>query len=399
MNGSLKLAAPLLLVVAAAACNAGGSSSVPAVTGQPTTSTLSIPDWQASHAARRACAGSRTGGQMQCDALILNKRLGPAVPGWTPANLEAAYNLPSSSKGAGNVVAVVDAFDNPNVASDLAEYRSYFGLPTATFYKYNQTGQQGSYPKGNQGWGVEIDLDVQMVSAACPNCTIYLIEANTNSSRNLYDAEKEAVKLGARVITNSWGGGGGGPAHGAFSASAAYLASAGDGGYGMQDPADYKTVISVGGTLLSQSGSTYSERVWPSSGGGCSVVNKPTWQHDPDCAKKTGNDVSAVAMGVAEYDTYGYSGWFTVGGTSVSSPLIAGVFGLAGNGNKQDGGKNFWKLSKRKLKKDLHAITTGQVMGCPPSLSGSYLCVAGTGQYGQYSGPSGWGTPKGIGAF
>jgi hypothetical protein len=79
--------------------------------------------------------------------------------------------------------------------------------------------------------------------------------------------------------------------------------------------------------------------------------------------------------------------------------LLGGVFGLANNSAKEDGGRNFWQLSKKELKKDLHAITIGTVMGCPPSLSGNYLCVAGTGEYGQYSGPAGWGTPNGIGAF
>ncbi|HTA53829.1 MAG TPA: hypothetical protein VK755_03725 [Candidatus Acidoferrales bacterium] len=399
MNGFLKLAPPLLLAVVAAACHAGGSSTLPSAAGQSAEYHHSIPQWQATGTAHRACPQARPGWE-ECDLLVAATKMSPAVAGFGPSDLQAAYHLPSSKKGQGVIVAIVDAFDNPNVASDLAVYRKYFGLPKAKFHKYNQIGQEGHYPKGDPGWGGEIDLDVQMVSAVCPNCTIYLLEAKTNSSRNLYDAEREAVTLGATIISNSWGGGGGNPTRDAFNTPGiVYLASAGDDGYGMQDPADFQNVVSVGGTLLSKTSSGYTERTWPDTGCGCSKVNKPKWQRDPDCNKRTGNDVSAVAMGVASYDTYSSGGWGTAGGTSVSSPLLGGVFGLANNSAKEDGGRNFWQLSKKELKKDLHAITIGTVMGCPPSLSGNYLCVAGTGEYGQYSGPAGWGTPNGIGAF
>ncbi len=104
----------------------------------------------------------------------------------------------------------------------------------------------------------------------------------------------------------------------------------------MQDPADYSTVVSVGGTVLTlpAPAKATQRRCGPSSGGGCSVVTKPSWQHDPTCSKRTGNDVAAVAASVAEYDSYGYAGWITIGGTSVSSPLLAGVIGLAGNASE-----------------------------------------------------------------
>jgi subtilase family serine protease len=297
-------------------------------------------------------------------------------------------------------VAIVDAFDNPNVATDLAAYRTNFGLGAANFTKYNQTGQTKNYPPGNIGWGVEIDLDVEMVSAVCPKCTIILIEANDNYTNNLYAAEQEAVTLGAHVVSNSWGGGGGSASGGAFNAAGVtYLASAGDSGYGMQDPADYSTVVSVGGTEISKKGSVYSEVTWPETGGGCSVVTKPSWQHDPKCSLRTGNDVAAVASQAAMYDTYGYGGWLTVGGTSVASPMLGGVYGLAGNASTHQSGKPFWTMSSKKRKKSLHHILTGGVIHCPPSLSGSYLCVAGTTGYKTYAGPVGWGTPNGIGAF
>ncbi len=401
MNGPIKFVAPLVAALAVAACNGGGPSNLPSAPSSAAAETHSIPQWQSTHSAVAACPGDRWHGLMQCDALTLSGKGGgmqPDVSGLGPADFQARYDLPSGSKGTGQIVAIVDAYDNPNIASDLAVYRSNFGLPVANFTKYNQTGQTSNYPAGNAGWGTEENLDVDMASASCPNCTLYLIEANSNSFSDLNAAEKEAVTLGATIITNSWGGGGGGSDSAFKSPGVVYLASAGDGGYGMQDPADFTDVVSIGGTVLQKSGSSYTEMVWRDSGGGCSVVTKPSWQHDPSCSKRTGNEISAVAFGVAEYDTYGQHGWIEEGGTSVSSPLLAGVFALAANQATHTSGKPFWTLKKKKLKKDFNLITSG-TNGCPGSITGSYLCTAGTGQFGQYSGPAGWGTPKGIGAF
>ncbi len=237
----------------------------------------------AERGAQMACPTARPG-KARCFALILRKDFQPDQSGWGPANFQARYHLPSSSKGAGQLVAIVDAYDNPNAASDLAEYRSTFGLGTADFAKYNQKGQMRNYPSGNKSWGVEIDLDTQMVSAGCPKCTIYLVEAKSNSTSDLYAAEVEAATLGAHIVSNSWGGGEGSASGGAFDTQGVvYLASAGDSGYGPQDPADYDGVVAVGGTILSGSGSNYTETIWPESGGGCSTITKPPWQHDDVC--------------------------------------------------------------------------------------------------------------------
>ncbi len=389
MNGTIKLMAPLVAALAIAACS-GGSSGLPATTGQTPAQGRSIPQWQAQNLARAACPDMGPG-YAHCDALIENVKVSPGVVlGWAPADFQARYNLPSTTKGAGQIVAIVDAYDNPNVASDLAAYRTNFALGTANFTKYNQKGQTSNYPQGNTGWGTEIDLDVQMVSAVCPKCTIYLIEANSNNTSDLETAEKEAVTLGAHVISNSWGGGGADQS--AFdSPGVVYLASAGDGGYGTQNPAQLPTVVAVGGTRLSKNGTAYSETTWPDTGSGCAQgVTKPSWQHDSGCTGRTMNDVSAVAAGVAVYDTYGSHGWGEVAGTSVSSPMVGGIFGLAGNASSQDAAKKFWSQSKKKYKKDLHDITTGNDGSC-----GTYLCTAGPG----YDGPTGWGTPNGLGAF
>ncbi len=400
MSSFVKLAVPLAAVLGLAACNAGGSSSVPAGSSQFGTHTNQLPA-STTHKLTPACSGSRIG-RGRCDVLIESTGVrADIVYGWEPANLEAAYNLPSKTKGSGQVVAIVDAFDNPNVASDLAAYRSYFGLPAAKFYKYNQKGQRSNYPSGDTGWGVEIDLDVQMVSAACPLCTIYLIEANSNYNTDLEAAEREAVKLGATIVSNSYSGTGASESY-YDTPGVTYLASAGDNGYGLYDPATFDDVVAVGGTVLTLNNSTYSETVWADSGGGCSSLDeaKPSWQTiKKDCAYRIGNDIAAVAYDAAEYDSYGESGWITVAGTSISSPLMAGVFGLAGNSTSQHGGKKFWTLSKTQLQNDLHAITSGDVTNCPSKLANTYLCKAGTNQFGQYSGPTGWGSPKGIGAF
>jgi subtilase family serine protease len=358
------------------------------------------PRWQTMRSAHMACPTIRSG-DAQCLALILDRKVKPNVAGWAPADFQARYNLPVT-RGSDQIVAIVDAYDNPNVTSDLAAYRSNFGLGTANFTKYNQEGQKSNYPQRSTGWGVEIDLDAEMVSAACPLCTIYLIEANGADSSDLDTAEVEAVNLGAHIVSNSW------ICYDSNSCvdtsdfdapGVVYVAASGDAGLNNNgNPESLGSVVSVGGTELAKNGSTYSETPWNGGGGGCSDnggesgVLKPSWQHDPDCAYRTDVDVSAVAWDVAEYDSYGYSGWFTVGGTSVAAPLIAGVYALAENAQKQDAGEKLWTLSNKQHKKDLHKI------GGSGGSCGSYLC--GEGFYKKYyTGPNGWGTPNGIKAF
>jgi hypothetical protein len=400
----MRFVAPVVAALAAAACSVGASSGVTGVAVQASAQKKS-PQWQTQNLAHRACPEARLG-EVQCELLVLNKGVHSTARAWGAADIEAAYNLPSSSKGSGQIIAVLVSYDNPKVAKDLAVYRAHYGLPAAKFFKYNQEGQQRHYPKGDPGWGIEIDDDVEMVSASCPNCTIYLVEANDGGISDTEKAEAEAVKLGAHILSNSFECYGsldcGDPNYVNYfdTPGVTYVAAAGDDGYGVGAPMDFASVVSAGGTLLSKSGSAYSEVVWPDTGGGCVVgIAKPSWQHDPGCSARTANDVAAVAWNVAIYDTYDAPGWFGVAGTSIATPIIAGAFALAGNATKQDGGRTFWSLTKKRLKKDLHVISSGTDNSCPPSLAGSYLCTAGTGQYKTYSGPTGWGTPNGIGAF
>jgi subtilase family serine protease len=392
-----------LLGVAPEVVLAACGGSVPSTTAQSSTSAQSVSLQQVGLPARRACPEARPN-EAQCDVLIIKTAVQPDLAGWAPSDLQAAYEVPSSSKGSGQIVAIVDAYDNPNVASDLAAYRSHFGLPAANFTKYNQSGQTSNYPNsctGQDSWCIEIDLDVEMVSAICPNCTIHLIESNTNSLRDLDMAEKEAVKLGTHIVSNSWGCYSPGcrwRTHAFESPGVVYLAAAGDIHYGSYEPARLANVVSVGGTVLEKIGSKYKENVWAWTSGGCAKgVPKPSWQHDPGCKNRTANDVAAVAWDVAEYDTYdAVGGWFTVGGTSVATPILASIYALAGNASSQKNAPEaFWTLTKQERKKYLHVISEGSNGVCRKK----YLCTAGTGEYSTYSGPTGWGTPNGIGAF
>jgi subtilase family serine protease len=328
----------------------------------------------------------------------------PTYDGWDAKDLEAAYDLPIT-KGKGHSVYVVDAYDNPDVASDFAAYRKGMGLPAGTLNKYNQDGQTSNYPTGSPGWGVEIDLDVEMASASCPKCTIDLVEANSNSWSDLEAAEAEAVTLGARIVSNSYDGSGGEESY-YDTKGVTYLASSGDSGSGLYQPATFQAVIAVGGTFLNNATRVkgdkkakrkYDEVVWQDSGGGCSSTGeaKPPWQKDPDCKYRTGNDVAAVAVNVGEYDSYDEGGWITVDGTSISSPLVAGMVALAGNSTKQDGGEMLWTLTRAEQKKYLYNVGEGNDGGS----CHDYLCECGTKQFGRFCGPAGWGTPHGVGAL
>jgi hypothetical protein len=368
---------------------------------------------------RRACAPSSNPTVMSCLVLVrtdIKARsaaslgfMAPTGKGFGPAQLQSAYNLPSSSDGAGESVAVVDAFDDPNAVSDLATYRSTWGLPACNpsteagcLTKVNQNGATSPLPKpaGTTGWGTEETLDVDMVSAICPKCHIYLVEASGPDQINLGPAVNAAVNvLHVKFVSNSYGA----PEHSrdtGFNSSyfdhpgVAIVASAGDDGYGVSYPAASRYVTAVGGTsLVKATGTTrgWTETVWSGSGSGCSKYEvKPTWQTDTGCSKRTNNDVSAVAnpsTGVAIYDTYEASGWFEVGGTSVSSPIIASVYALAGKPTKG----TFPSSYPYAHTGHLYDVTSGKNGTCTPA----YLC---TGEVG-YDGPTGLGTPDGIGAF
>ncbi|WP_371669208.1 putative Ig domain-containing protein [Streptomyces sp. NBC_00289] len=330
-----------------------------------------------------------------------------AVSGLSPANLHSAYNLPSTG-GSGLTVAVVDAYNDPNAAADLATYRSQFGLSACTkangcFKQVGQTGSTTSLPSNDTGWAGEEALDIDMVSAVCPNCNIILVEASSANDSDLGTAENEAVSLGAKFVSNSWGGDESSSQTGEDTSyfkhpGVAITVSSGDSAYGAEYPATSQYVTAVGGTALSTSSNSrgWTESVWKTSstegtGSGCSAYDpKPSWQTDTGCSKRMEADVSAVAdpaTGVAVYDTYGGSGWAVYGGTSASAPIIAGVYALAGT----PGSGDYPAKYPYSHTSSLNDVTSGSNGSCSPS----YFCTAVTG----YDGPTGWGTPNGTTAF
>jgi subtilase family serine protease len=322
----------------------------------------------------------------------------PTPSGYRPADIQSAYGL-SSTAGSGKTVAIVDAYNDPTAASDLAVYRSQYGLPACTTASgclrvVNQTGGS-KLPRTNAGWATEISLDLDMVSSACPACKILLVEASSASFANLGAAVNYAATQGVSAISNSYGGGDTGPNSAYNHPGIAITASTGDSGYGIESPASFDSVVAVGGTSLAKAANTrgWAETAWSGAGSGCSTLNaKPSWQTSvTQCSGKAVADVSAVAdpqTGVAVYDTtsfQGRSGWQVYGGTSVSSPIIASVYTMSGNTAGYPASYTWTHTS------GLNDVTSGSNGTCPTTV----WCHAGAG----WDGPTGLGTPHGTSSF
>jgi PKD domain len=286
--------------------------------------------------------------------------VGPAG-GLTPEALATAYGYSPDDGGSAQTVAIVDAYDDPEIEADLAEFSTFYGLPSCDagdgcLKKVGQSG--GAVPAADtSGWSVEESLDVETVHATCPKCKILLVEANSEANVNLARAANEAVALGATVVSNSYGA-----PETAFGASeredyehpgVPIVASTGDWGWDnwnfvdeevvegetrmSNDPASLPTVVAVGGTKLdlNSNGTRAEETVWNwtnpaedtpkeraegafyegATGGGCSLLySAQPWQRDvagfgaSGCAgKRLDADVSAVGdpeTGLDIYDTY-----------------------------------------------------------------------------------------------
>jgi len=385
----------------------------------------------AAHPSMPVCPGA-VAGAARCHAVVVTDSHGvplasssPPPGSYGPVQFHGGYNLPCSVGGTsaqavcatpssfgGQTIGIVDAYNDPTIESDLSVYDTQYGLPPCTtangcFSKVNQTGGT-SYPKTNAGWALEISLDVETAHEICQTCKILLVEASSNSNSNLAAAVNEAAKLGATEISNSYGGS---ESSGETTYDSSYnhsgialTASSGDGGYGVEYPAASRYVVAVGGTTLNlTSSNTYSsESAWSSAGSGCSSYETANaWQtavsdwSQTGCGTKRGvADVSADAdpnTGAAVYDStryQGQAGWFQVGGTSLSSPLIASVFALAGGTSSYANAQQvpYVKFTSS----DSHDVTTGSNGNC-----GTIMCNATTG----YDGPTGLGTPNGTGGF
>jgi subtilase family serine protease len=392
---------------------------------------------------------------------------GPAG-GLTPADLASAYGYSPSVGGSGQTVAIVDAYDDPNIEADLGAFDGHYDLAPCTasngcFEKVGQSGSTTSLPAADEnGWSIEIALDVETVHSVCASCKILLVEASSESLSDLASSVDEAVSLGASEVSNSYGAletGMGASEQAAYSHPGVVItAASGDSGYldwddvaefgaapGVPDaPASLPSVVAVGGTSLElkANATRKSETVWNDSGppsgrgfkqfsaggGGCSTLfTAPTWQQSVGgwastaCGtKRLDNDIAAVAdpyTGFDIYDSYAYkpgaaTGWLTVGGTSLSSPLIAALYGLAGGGQgvSYPAATLYTHVGQASSLYDVTSGGNGYCDGEQPGpcgepevneqlgdvdCEGTTACDAATG----FDGPSGVGAPNGLGAF
>jgi hypothetical protein len=415
--------------------------------------------------------------------------------GLRPQDLHSIYALPRTVAST-QTIAIVDAYNDLTIESDLETYDKEFGLPECTgtnncFEKVNEHGETGNLPfpaTGNamateetactgenetackeveeaEGWATEISLDIETSHAVCQNCQIVLVEAESTSFASLETAEETAVAHGANEISNSWGGpecSKQGRRTECESDSAAFnhqgiviTAAAGDDGYldwdaptedsekGFADyPATSPHVVAVGGTRLlgplGAGGTWAGEQVWNgdgAGGGGCSMeLAAPAWQQSTSDWSSVGcgthravADIAADAdpyTGLAVYDSgfeceYEEGGtehtthWCTIGGTSLSSPLIASVYALAGGANGVEYPAKSLYENELEDPTSLHDVTSGSngecaapfnaedgLSGCTVleeagTCSQEAICLSREG----YDGPTGVGTPDGIIAF
>jgi hypothetical protein len=307
----------------------------------------------------------------------------PTSPGYSPAQISHIYGFSQAgSDGTGQTIAIVDAYNDPNIVSDLATFDANSGLTDPPLAVEDQNGNpinpaSTSVPS-NSGWGLEISLDVEWAHAMAPGATILLVEANSASFSDLMKAVDTAAGS-ANVVSMSWGAN-------EFSGEKAYdshfnvpgvtfVASSGDTGAVVEYPAVSPYVVAVGGTTLTYSNDgsgnavRASETGWSGSGGGVSAVEaKPSYQSGLSYSRRAVPDVAYDAnptTGFGVYDTYGYSGWVQVGGTSAGAPQWTGLFALvnqqrtaAGRGSLSST-ETLSDLYKTLPRSDLYDITSG----------------------------------------
>ncbi|MDB4967184.1 MAG: hypothetical protein JWN44_2873, partial [Myxococcales bacterium] len=338
--------------------------------------------------------------RIRTDAAGVPLRQESILPNATPsglgaADIAAAYGL-DTSKDPGLTIGITDAFGYKNADADLQVYRKQYGLPECSLANgclriVNQDGLPSPLPAEDAGWAGETALDLDMASATCPKCKILLVQANNADDTGLFLAQETAAKLGAAVVSDSWGG----PEDGMeatyekyfqLSTKATVFVASGDAGYTGTAP-DYPSTsaltVAVGGTALKKSTTTtrgWTETAWSSAGSSCSKsIPKPSYQGaTTTCTFRATADVSAVgspSTGVAVYQ----GGWQIVGGTSASAPLVAGIFALTGHA--YDGASFIYAHPDAFI--DIVSGSNGSCTGA--------LCKSGTG----WDGPTGLGVPDG----
>ncbi|MGH2864534.1 MAG: IPT/TIG domain-containing protein [Solirubrobacteraceae bacterium] len=354
-------------------------------------------------------------------------------PGYlTAQSLHAAYSLPTETASSSlQTIALIDAYDDPSAEADLAVYDETFGLPPCTsangcFRKIDQEGRSSPLPPEEGEWAGEISIDVQMAHAVCQSCRILLVEADNEEFVSLGAALDAAVDAGATEISNSYAGPEEPALAGVFAEynedyydhpGLVITASSGDCGYlneacrGEQHtanfPADSPDVVAIGGTELAEAGGSWSSTVWDEGGSGCSgVFAAPLWQSNVSDFSATGcasersvADIAAVAdpeSGVDVYDStregHGSpTGWGVWGGTSVASPIVAAEFALAGGSH----GVPYPAATVYSHAGDaaaLYDVVSGSNGTCGATDTACHAAVG-------FDGPSGVGSPVGLGAF
>jgi hypothetical protein len=390
----------------------GVVAGVPALAATPAVAAAAHPaDFTLSAGVTYACPEAAPG-VVGCTALVRTAPRGSAelgvlaatTPvGYSPSNLQSAYGLQSASEGTRQTVAVVVPYDDATAEADLAVYRTQYGLPPCTstdgcFTKVDLS----STPTNNSGWTQQAQIDMDMVSATCPNCHILLVEAAGDDLPDLGSAVQAAVADGAHVVDFT-------PNTTEFSGETsddvyfdqpgvAIVTAAGDGGFaeGVTYPAASPYVIAVGGTVLTADSSTdrgWTETAWSGTASGCSAYEpQPSFQAsvDTQCTNRMDNDVAAVAASsssdtpVAYYDSYDFSGWGEAGGTAVAASVVAGIYGLAGTPAASTSPVSYPYAHPQLL----NDITSGSTGTCTITS----WCTAGPG----YDGPTGEGTPAAV---
>ena len=311
--------------------------------------------------AQQGVCGQAASGAGECLIHVLSPAAGGRTTtvttptGLSPSTIKAVYGFSTSAAaGAGQTIALVDAYNDPDAAGDLATFSAQYGLPaecsatvTSSCFDFSQVNQSGgsSLPATNSSWDLEISLDIEWAHALAPAANILLVEASSNSLANLLAAESYA-SAHARYVSNSWGSTefSGESSYDSYftQAGVSYFAAAGDSASEILWPSASPDVVSVGGTTLSftAGGSLAQESVWSDSGGGCSTQETaPSYQRtgSVSCAgKRATPDLALDAdpnSGVSVYDSVAYdnqSGWWTVGGTSASTVMIAAQAAVSG---------------------------------------------------------------------
>jgi subtilase family serine protease len=366
-SASLLLIASGILLVVAFGCG-GGTSSVGPVASAVSTASAANGQSTALHGPPAGWEGR--------PPFHVHRFLASTPVGYSPSQIRTAYGI--TGTGAGQTIAIVDAYGSPTIANDLKTFCTQFGLSQASLTI--------AYPSGkvrqtSSGWALETSLDVEWAHAVAPGATILLVVAKSASLNDLLTAVDYAAKHGACVVSMSWGGSEWSGETGYDShfqmAGVTFVASSGDSGAGAGWPAVSQYVTGVGGTsLTTQSNGTYiSETAWSGSGGGPSAyVPVPAYQQSWHITgTRETPDVALDAdpyTGVAVYDSTKYNGmqgWFQVGGTSLGSPVWAGLIALANQAGGTFGGSSLsanlntalYSIGSSSYATDFHDITSG----------------------------------------